>query len=265
METIQIHINDHNGEDRIFLKANYNSDLNRVLKQQVGIKWSSTKKEGYLPVDEELYGYFHTSLQNVAIIKDDELKSYFQKKKFLYEFENRSQPPHSKTQIIPPPINEHILPALKETLVLKAYSPSTIKIYLNEVSQFLKTLNNHPADALNTNQIKKYLQYCFEKLNLSENSMHSRMNALKFYYEQVLKREKLFWDIPRPKKPIKNVTVFSESEVTKIINAIINLKHKAMLMIGYAAGLRISEIVSLRIKDIDSERMILHVRNAKGK
>jgi len=157
------------------------------------------------------------------------------------------------------------LPALKETLVLKAYSPSTIKIYPNEVPQFLKTLNNHPADALNTNQIKKYLKYCFEKLNLSENSMHSRMNALKFYYEQVLKKEKFFWDIPRPKKPIKNVTVFSASEVSKIINAIINLKHKAMLMIGYAAGLRISEIVSLTIKDIDSERMILHVRNLKGK
>ncbi len=87
----------------------------------------------------------------------------------------------------------------------------------------------------------------------------------KFYYEQVIKKPKEFYELQRPKKPIKNVTVFSENEVTNIINAITNIKHKAMLMIGYAAGLRISEIINLKIKDIDSERMMLHIRNGKGK
>jgi integrase/recombinase XerD len=81
----------------------------------------------------------------------------------------------------------------------------------------------------------------------------------------VLKQPRELYNIQRPKKPIKKPTVFSEKEIKKIIQAITNPKHKAMIMIGYAAGLRVSEIVSLKIADIDSSRMVLYIRNAKGK
>ncbi len=88
---------------------------------------------------------------------------------------------------------------------------------------------------------------------------------LKFYYEQVLKKPKEFYELQRPKKSIKIPTVFSENEVIKIFEALRNKKHKAMLMIGYAAGLRISEIVNFKIIDVDSERMMFHIRNAMVK
>ncbi len=91
------------------------------------------------------------------------------------------------------------------------------------------------------------------------------MNAIKFYYEQVLKKPKQFYEVQRPKKPVKNPTVFSENEVLKIFNAISNKKHMAMLMIGYAAGLRISEIVSLKVNDVDSERMMYTYQKCKRK
>jgi site-specific recombinase XerD len=91
------------------------------------------------------------------------------------------------------------------------------------------------------------------------------VNAIKFYLEQVTKKHKEYYKMQRPKKPIQNPTVFSENEIEKIINAITNEKHKAMIMIGYAAGLRVSEIVNLHIADIDSQRMQIHIRNAKGK
>lgn len=162
-------------------------------------------------------------------------------------------------------VNTHILPAMQQLLRLKGYSASTMRTYLNEAGVFLKTLQHHPADNLGTGRIRDYLQYCSEKLGLSENTLHSRMNALKFYYEQVLKKEKFFWDIPRPKKAQQLPKVFSKEEMIRLLKAIENMKHKTMIMLGYGCGLRVSEITGLKITDVDEDRRILHIQLAKGK
>ena len=85
-------------------------------------------------------------------------------------------------------------------LVLKSYSPSTIRTYTNELTQLMVILKEQPAYSLNTDRIKDYLKYCFQTLHLAEATLHSRINALKFYYEQVWVKEKFFWEIPRPKE-----------------------------------------------------------------
>jgi integrase/recombinase XerD len=107
--------------------------------------------------------------------------------------------------------------------------------------------------------------YILEKEKVSENTAHSRINALKFYFEQVLGRDKFFWEIPRPKKRNELPKVFNKDEIAAIINHTVNLKHKTMLMLAYSAGLRVSEVVSLKTYDIDSKRMVILVRQAKGK
>ena len=152
-----------------------------------------------------------------------------------------------------------------QTLQLKSYSASTIKTYKNEFATFLQTLDKVPANSLSTERIKDYLHYCHTTLGLSENAIHSRINALKFYYEKVLNREKFFWNIPRPKKPLLLPKVMSESEVSKLFNAVHNLKHKAILFTAYSAGLRVSEIVNLQWKHIDRERGQILIARAKGK
>jgi integrase/recombinase XerD len=81
----------------------------------------------------------------------------------------------------------------------------------------------------------------------------------------VLNCEKEFYNIPRPKKPIQNLSVFGKSEVQRIPDNASNLKHKALLMIGYSSGLRVREIVNLCPVDIDSSRMVINIRRAKGK
>jgi site-specific recombinase XerD len=113
--------------------------------------------------------------------------------------------------------------------------------------------------------MKDYLQYCFVTLHLSEATLHSRMNALKFYYEQLLGKEKFFWEIPRPKKPLQLPKLLNEEELRKLFNALTNKKHKAMLFTAYSAGLRVSEIVGLKISAIDSKRMQIFIDRAKGK
>jgi integrase/recombinase XerD len=95
--------------------------------------------------------------------------------------------------------------------------------------------------------------------------VHSRINALKFYYEQVLGQDKFFYKIPRPKKPLTLPKLLSEDELARLFNALTNKKHKAMLFTIYSAGLRVSELVRLRIADIDSKRMTVFIARAKGK
>jgi site-specific recombinase XerD len=88
---------------------------------------------------------------------------------------------------------------------------------------------------------------------------------MKFYYEQVLKREKFFWEIPRPKKQIILPRILNEDELGRLFKALPNLKHKAMLFTVYSAGLRVSELAALKLKDIDSGRMQIFIEKAKGK
>jgi integrase/recombinase XerD len=91
------------------------------------------------------------------------------------------------------------------------------------------------------------------------------VNALKSYFEQVLKREKFFWEIPRPKKPLQLPKVLNEDELARLFKALQNTKHKTMLFTAYSAGLRVSEVVNLKVKHIDSQRMQIFVENSKGK
>jgi integrase/recombinase XerD len=88
---------------------------------------------------------------------------------------------------------------------------------------------------------------------------------VKFYYEQVLGRQKFFWEIPRPQKQSILPKVFNQDEVAAIINSLSNVKHKAMLMLAYSAGLRVSEVVTLKTCQVDSKRMCIFVERAKGK
>lgn len=252
----------HRGAGQIGIYFLKNKEIEQAVKKIKGVKWSQTNRCWYVPLDTDSYNNIYKALNgrvrfDITVLKD------------CCEKRNREISTIAQATIKPSvhkfQANSHVLPAMKQALVLKAYSPTTIKTYLNEVSQFLQSLKTHPADEFSASRIKNYLQYCYEKLNLSENTLHSRINALKFYYEQVLKREKFFWDIPRPKKPLILPKLLNETELRKLFNALTNKKHKAMLFTAYSSGLRVSEIVNLKIADIDSKRMQIFIQRAKGK
>jgi site-specific recombinase XerD len=123
----------------------------------------------------------------------------------------------------------------------------------------------HPVNNLTNDRLKDYFVYCMDKLGLTENTLHSRINAVKFYFEQVLKQPSFMFDISRPKKRTSLPPVFSKEDIEHILKNITNKKHKTMLLLAYSAGLRVSEVVALRIKEIDSYRMIIRIIGAKGK
>lgn len=247
---------------------------NEVLKAKA--RWSNTNKCWYIPCTQEAYKKIEIALEAKATINADELKKYLQqKKKPPPTLKGAIQTPTLKgakaASVFPPlgagvsPNNQLQLQNFVQQLTLKAYSLSTIRTYRNEFTVFLTTLKKVDAESLTTQKIKDYLEYCFTALKLTENTIHSRMNALKFYYEQVLGREKFFWEIPRPKKAFILPKVLGEDELRKLFNSITYKKHKAILFTAYSAGLRVSEVVSLQIKHIDRSRMQLFIEKSKGK
>jgi site-specific recombinase XerD len=107
--------------------------------------------------------------------------------------------------------------------------------------------------------------YCINNLKVSESLIHSRLNAIKFYFEQVLHRENFFIDIPRPKKKSSLPKVLSKEDIEKLFYSTSNLKHLVILKLCYGMGLRVSEIVNLKISHIDSKRMLVLIESGKGK
>jgi integrase/recombinase XerD len=161
--------------------------------------------------------------------------------------------------------NKFALAKFEQHLSLKSYSTSTIRTYRNEFLQLLQILKNKAVDTLTPEDLKRYMVWAVETKGISEHTAHSRINALKYYFEKVLGREKFFWEIPRPKKPLLLPNILGELELGRLFRALGNKKHKAMLFTAYSAGLRVSEVVGLKLTDIDSDRMQIHIRNAKGK
>jgi integrase/recombinase XerD len=272
----------HRGQERIAIHFEKDKTLQDLIQKQAGAMYSKTHHCWYVTLNKENYEQLILVLKGSVSIEKSALRQYLAAKKKTTALKPttpvieepsiepvvtaRPQPKQSfaiKNQIHA--VNKHILPTMRQALVLKAYSPSTIKTYLNETGIFLRTIRHHPADLFNTKRIKDYLQFCAEKLDLSENTLHSRMNALKFYYEQVLNKDKFFFDIPRPKKRMILPKLLNETELRRLFNALTNKKHKAMLFTAYSAGLRVSEIVNLKIEDIDSNRMQIFICRAKGK
>jgi site-specific recombinase XerD len=162
-------------------------------------------------------------------------------------------------------VNQPALDALREKLLLKSYSRNTQRTYYYEFAQLLYVLKNHPVNELTPERLKDYFLYCVEKLKITESQMQSRINAVKFYFEQVLGREKIFFDIPRPKMPSQLPKHISHRDIKKLFSAVENEKHALILKLCYGMGLRVSEIVNLKIADIDSGNMQVLIARAKGK
>lgn len=272
----------HRGMECMGIYFDYDTELQQRVKQ-TGAAWSQTNKAWYTALNRLNFEKLKSSLAGQASLDYTALKIYLEQKKITGSVKTsvhlpatvknaavmvttgitRKKTDNTRKHIHA--INAHVIPAMEQYLILKAYSKSTIHTYLGEMRQLLYALKDIPADDLAPDHLKKYMVFCLEKLKLTENTLHSRINAMKLYYEQVIHREKFFWDIPRPKKAMQLPRLLNETELTRLFNALSNKKHKAMLFTIYSAGLRVSELVALKIADIDSKRMQILVRRAKGK
>ena len=145
------------------------------------------------------------------------------------------------------------------------YSPKTIKTYVSLFQEFINYYPTQDIKTIDEPSIIKFLRYLVIERKISITYQNQSINAIKFYYEKVLGGQRKFYFIDRPAKEKTLPSVLSTEEVIGILRATENIKHKAILMTIYSAGLRISEAINLKIKDIDSNRMQIRVEQGKGK
>ena len=151
-------------------------------------------------------------------------------------------------------------------LKTKRYSSNTIDTYRKVFTDYINYFKTKELEEITDQEIKDYLLYLVEKRKISASLQNQVINGIKFYYEKVLKLDKLpYIYIDRPFKEQTLPTVLSEEEIQNIINSIDNLKHKTIILTLYSAGLRIGELLNLKMPDIDSKRNAVIIKGAKGK
>lgn len=185
MHSIQVSYIFHRYERRIRLQFDNYGPLNDLVKRTAGARWSKSHKSWHIPCDPLLYKDFKSKLPaNVLLTELKERGLSPSKITGKEEAKNNIASASQKqlpAKIIKPaihPVNQAALQQYIDQLQLKAYSSSSIKTYRNEFSAFLQVLKNRDVSTLSADEIKRYILYCINTLHLSENSIHSKLNAL---------------------------------------------------------------------------------------
>ena len=155
------------------------------------------------------------------------------------------------------------LKKIKKTLIVRAYSPNTISTYLACLNYFKNYFKGSKIDDLSKEDIIDYLFHLI-KNNYSKSTQNQHINAIKFYFEKCLGKKREFYHIDRPIKDKKLPIILSKNEIQLLFNSTYNLKHLAILAVIYSCGLRVSELINIKINDIDNNRMVINIRKSKG-
>jgi len=220
---------EHRGRAVVLLQFAYEPVVTVIIKR-FGGRWSQAMNGWYVPRSKSLL---------VRLVDELALHKQFETRKVAWK-------------------------ELVRLLELKSYSGSTIRTYGNAFQLFLDHIDPRPAEALTRGEIEAYLHGLAAR-GASETVINTTINAIKFYLEKVLGKDKELYDLPRPRKPLQLPKVLGEHELRRLFNAVGNRKHKAILFTAYSAGLRVSEVVQLKLAHVDSDRMQLFIERSKGK
>lgn len=157
----------------------------------------------------------------------------------------------------------HLRTMMLEELQRRNYAPNTIKAYVRIIQEFAQYFHR-PPDKLGPQHLRQYQAYLFQTRKLEAGTVQQHVAALRFFYVKTLKRRYLLDEIPRPKRARKLPVILSPEEVAQLIDAASNLFHRTMLMTLYSTGVRRAELCRLRVTDIDSPRMMVHIHYGKG-
>lgn len=240
-------VNIHNRILKLYFM--YNQAVIEAIKQLPLCRWNGTENCWTLPYSEPSVKYIHEFVVANGL-------------EWIYREER-------KQKVLPPNRSEVRVRANPETYLAKLrelrYSSNTIDSYTYMFRNFINYYPDKELGDITEEEIVLYLQYLVTERKVSTSYQNQAINAIKFYYERVMGGRRKVYLIERPREEKFLPEVLSQEEVTKLLNATDNLKHKAVLMTIYSGGLRISELINLKIKDIDSDRMQIRIEQAKGK
>jgi integrase/recombinase XerD len=237
---------------RVKIIAFFNKALIHAIKQIPYSRWDASNKWWTIPYSEQFMATLREVCDNqkLEVIVEEEPKTGLAAKKISpFDVPNYRKVPDAYIQ-------KHI--ELRN-------SPHTIKNYVSAFEEFINFFPRQEIDQINEPQILEYLRYLVSERQVSVSYQNVAINAIKFYYEKVLRGQRKFYFIDRPRRDKVLPEVLNMQEITAMIKRTENIKHKLVLMFGYGSGLRLNEINKIRLSDIDRERMQLRVKNGKGR
>ncbi len=250
-----------NNKKLIGLQFYPNKVLQALVKQLPCVKWDNQSNMACVS----------NSPQNLAVIYKTFKGVAFLDGKYFYRNKPLVKPVLPEKQVTVASFLDRYMPAdyrkcpqaYIEKLAIKKYSLSTAKTYISFFEAFINYYKNIDLLELGEEHIRAYLLIQIKK-EKSESTINQVINSIKFYYEMVLGMPNRFYHIERPRKKERLPEVLSKQEVLKILNCTNNIKHKCILSVIYSAGLRVSELLRLKLSDIDSGRMVIRVEDSKG-
>ena len=243
----------HKENDVVFIQFPYDAELIKKVRAIENSRWSMSKKMWYINEKEFELNPFFNHFKNQVFIDYSELS----KNKLELDLGKK------KPRIVKSPVK--IPKEYADLLVQRRYSSNTISTYTNYFADFLRYFKDRELEGIKTEEINQYILALIKENNISGSQQNQRINAIKFYYEKILLRDKTVHIIERARKERKLPDVLSKDEIFQMISNTKNIKHKSMLALMYSCGLRRSEVIELKIRDIDSKRMLIKIRGAKGK
>ena len=246
----ELHIVKH-VKGRIKIIARYRKDLTKLIKSFPYPTWDNENK-WWTTVDSE---YMIRQLEDFSNLHNMRLQ--------YFDTHVQKTTPRKHKDSIP-----NYRPCPKEytdKLKIMRYSQSTIKSYSSNFEEFINYFHYKDIKEITEPEILEFLRYLVTERHVSSSYQNVSINAIKFYYEKVLGEGRKFYFVERPRKEKTLPVVLNKDEIGRMIKLTDNLKHKAILMLIYSAGLRVSEAINMRIEDVDSKRMLIHIKGAKGK
>ncbi|MGB5943478.1 MAG: site-specific tyrosine recombinase/integron integrase [Leeuwenhoekiella sp.] len=232
--------------------------LQALVKELGGIRWSDQHQMAYLPNTKSNLTAVCKQFKGVAwvnfnrFLPNRPLKAGSEKPDLAY-FRERKLPEGQR----------RCPEAYLLKLELKRYAPSTVRTYVLYFEQFINQYSAKELSTINEVDIRLYLQSLVQQ-GKSDSYINLAINAIKFYYETVLEMPNRYYAIERPRKQQRLPVVICKEEVLAMIACIDNIKHRAIAELLYGSGLRRSELINLKITDVDSKRMVLKIKNSKG-
>lgn len=239
--------------------------LHEVVKRMPFSRYSKTKDCYLLPAAPIVFESIQLQFEALKVLIVVDLPEQYLHKKHLpnqkqQKLTKAKDTLFSQLQTYEKPVIERML----NTLLAMNYSASTIESYGSCFLEYLRYFDQKKPEDISNTDIIKFLGTLMQQ-GLSASKGHMMVNAVQFYYHQVLGFKAYDFKLPRPKKEKKLPPVLTMEECLTIFQVVDNPKHKLLLLIGYGAGLRVSEIVTLQWRDILFEEFKIHLKNAKGK
>lgn len=265
-KTLSLEALDHHGQRRIALRFAYDTELIATAKS-IGAQWSKSNKCWHVENGSASMKAIFASYKGQAWVNADALFNKTASAPRLPIKRAISKPASNAPRVPEVPLSPaqaEALQRMQQKLEIARYSTRTIDTYLSATRKFFQHFPaKHPND-IRTEDIERYQHYMASERKVSNSTLNQVVNAVRYYYKDVLGDAQRVKFIERPRRERKLPSVLSEAEVAALLKAVDNLKHRCILMLIYSAGLRLGELLALERTDIIPERRQVLIRGGKG-